>query len=221
MIFQEFRKHYKVMDESVFSRLPGSFSKDKDQWKMPTIIFSSCTKPQENCNTVSSQMNAWLTGLLKAITRPCIPRFNDLNHPDQISQILVLSCYRKRRGLVCLSISTLSNMDQPTEKGPLLNAKQIWIIHIWYIVPCKCHTTYIDEQMKSVIIVGKVKKRGKRVEWCPINLMVIWFLFSPQFSILYPIHLVVIYLFSWHESIILILIEKVWENLIRVLNVNQ
>ncbi|XP_022923115.1 reticulon-like protein B16 [Cucurbita moschata] len=31
MIFQEFRKHYKVMDESVFSRLPGSFSKHKDQ----------------------------------------------------------------------------------------------------------------------------------------------------------------------------------------------
>lgn len=31
MIRQQFRKHYRVMDESVFSRLPGSLSKDKDQ----------------------------------------------------------------------------------------------------------------------------------------------------------------------------------------------
>ncbi|XP_031742470.1 reticulon-like protein B16 isoform X2 [Cucumis sativus] len=31
MIRQQFRKHYRVMDESVFSRLPGGLSKDKDQ----------------------------------------------------------------------------------------------------------------------------------------------------------------------------------------------
>ncbi|KAG6578480.1 Reticulon-like protein B16 [Cucurbita argyrosperma subsp. argyrosperma] len=31
MIRQQFRKHYRVMDESVFSRLPGSLSKDKHQ----------------------------------------------------------------------------------------------------------------------------------------------------------------------------------------------
>lgn len=77
MIRQQFRKHYRVMDESVFSRLPGSLSKDKDQWKI-----YSCTKPQENCKTVSSQMNALITGFLEGhcLAMYCIPRFSDFHH---------------------------------------------------------------------------------------------------------------------------------------------
>lgn len=32
MIHQQFSRRYKVVDDNVFSRLPRSFSKDKDSW---------------------------------------------------------------------------------------------------------------------------------------------------------------------------------------------